>query len=99
MKLKLVLSALALFLVGCGEDCADRTNTGESDAISASGSQASVNHLAVGCDSAARTKVSHNYRKAFQASESKCRGPFRTRARKLHLRKAPHQIQERNLSL
>jgi hypothetical protein len=90
---------LASFLVGNGGDCANRTSTAESDAISASGTQASISRLAIGRDSAPRTKFSHNYRKAFQASESKCRGPLRTRARELHLRKALHQIQERNLSL
>src|SRR5271166_3953931 len=47
----------------------------------------------------AKPRPSHNYRKTLQASESECRRPLRSRASQLHLRKALHQIQQRNLSL
>jgi len=60
--------------------------------------QASINRLTIGCASSARTRFSHNYRKAFQAPESKCGSPLRSRSGELHLRKALHQIQERDLS-
>ena len=46
-----------------------------------------------------RTRFSHNHGKPFQAPQSKGGSPLGPRVRELHLRKALHQIQDRNLPL